>query len=384
MTQTTLRLIAAVLGQASREFADTIRDFKAQLPHRLVLPELKNPIDVPRVMELTGLSRRSVVANWTRDIHSSFAVKPGRGRKHALSDADAALVMSETRKRRRGSRTVAKLLTASTGTEVSHMTILRLWHSEGLKPFRVRREAFSTADVELARVAFAQHVWNWACRCWRCLVPGDEFYLHTVHRPNGQNDVVWARNRSDVEDLLRSPQLAYHACVGLFVCFTSRRMAWHVKDDGESWTGELFRKSIITDVIKPLLEEKENVEAHVTSSCVLHDNASGWRATETQKLLEDQRFDFFPSHGYGRYPPYSPFLNPAEMLGAFLQGQVDSLLAAGPCADKLKKAAIKAALLTALRANERNSELFVRLLRTFPLSLRMVRASNGKPIRYHG
>ena len=34
--------------------------------------------------------------------------------------------------------------------------------------------------------------------------------------------------------------------------------------------------------------------------------------------------------------------------------------------------------------NERNSELFVRLLRTFPLSLRMVRVSNGKPIQYPG
>ncbi len=127
MTQTTDRLIAAVLGQASREFADTIRQFKAQLPSHLrdagALPELKNPIDVPRVMELTGLSRRSVITNWTRDIHSSFAVLPGRGRKRALSDADAALVMSETGNRRRGSRTVAKLLTASTGSEVPHKPI---------------------------------------------------------------------------------------------------------------------------------------------------------------------------------------------------------------------------------------------------------------------
>lgn len=387
MNRSTDKLIAAVMGVAAREFGEVIRTFKASLPRHLrdvgALPELKNPLDIPRAAELSGMSIRSVKRYWNSDIHGDFSDAPRSGRKRMLSDDVEKLVMVETHKRLRGTRTVSKMMRAG-GTPVSHMTIWRLWRSRGLRPWKRRREPYSSAEVELARVAFLEYNWQWALRNWRMLVPSDEFYLHAVRRPNGQNDIVWSRTREEVEEMLRAPQIAYHAVVGVFLCFTSKRMAWHIKDDGESWSGDTFREIIIPKVVRPLLEQKADIEGHVTSSCLLHDNAPGWRANATQAMLRDERFDSFPSSGEGRYPPYSPFFNPCEMLGAYIQNQVEARLMAGPAEAKLKTPAVRAALLFVLRANEYNSDMFVRLLRTFPHSLRLAKASDGKPIRYSG
>ncbi len=45
---------------------------------------------------------------------------------------------------------------------------------------------------------------------------------------------------------------------------------------------------------------------------------------------------------------------------------------------------MRTALEQVLKDNEFNTGLFLRLLRSFPLRLQMIRESGGKPIKYHG
>lgn len=381
------RIVAAALGFAQREFADVLRAFKAALPWQLqrhgALPELKNPLSEARIAEITGMTARNVQRWWRSDLDSSFTDAPRSGRKHILSAADLAVVVAETGKRHRGTRTIKKIL-ATTGTNVDHVTIWRQLHADGLKPWHRRREPFSSVAIETVRVQFVDYNWSWVMRNWRLVAPSDEFYIHVISRLNSKTDIVWARDRADIEDLLRAPEVKFSSCIGFYLCFTQKRMVWSVKRSGESWTGDYFRNTVIKKTLVPFLRDPANCAGHVTATCVLHDNAPGWKAYATQALLDEEKIDHFPSRGDGRYAPYSPFFNPCEMLGSYIQTETEKLLVAGPASDRFKVAALEVALMTVLRANEYNQSLFTRLLTTLPRTMRMVRMSEGKPVHYHG
>ncbi len=316
-------------------------------------------------------------------MRSNFEDNARKGRPAVVTNASAAFVTTATKKRHRGTRTVAKMYRASTGQPLSHMTIWRQHVASGLTPWKSRRQPYTGVNIEAKRVAFVDYQWDWVNRNWRLLAPSDEFYVAAVQRPNSQNAVVWARTREEISELVDVSQQAHPATLGLFLLFTSRGLCFRIKEAGESWTGIHFRREIIDGLVKPFLTDPANIAGHVTSTCILHDNAPGWAAFETQQKLRRLRMNFFPSRGDGAFPPYSPMLNPAEWVGSYVQTQSEMVLQAGPACDRYSLTAIRAAMVSVLRRIERDDVMFTRLLRTVPVTFRMLRKSNGRPVRYH-
>ena len=44
-----------------------------------------------------------------------------------------------------------------------------------------------------------------------------------------------------------------------FVCSSAKKMVFFIKEEGQSWTGDYFRKTILNEHVIPFLKYKENV-----------------------------------------------------------------------------------------------------------------------------
>jgi len=74
--------------------------------------------------------------------------------------------------------------------------------------------------------------------------------------------------------------------------FTVYCLLWVIKEAGESWTGEYFHKTILTDNVLPFLRDEDNV-LDVPEVCFLHDKAPCFKALATQELLRQSSINFF-------------------------------------------------------------------------------------------
>ena len=83
-------------------------------------------------------------------------------------------------------------------------------------------------------------------------------------------------------------------CIGVFICFTAKRMMWVIKKEGQSWNGEYLREEILTAKVIPFLKDPNNT-LDATEVCFLHDKAPCFKANVTQDLLRRSGIDFFGS-----------------------------------------------------------------------------------------
>ncbi|CAF4738172.1 unnamed protein product [Rotaria sp. Silwood2] len=96
-------------------------------------------------------------------------------------------------------------------------------------------------------------------------------------------------------------------------------LLWVIKDKGESWTGQYFRDTILTENVIPFLENEENV-IDVDEVTFVHDKAPCMRANKTQHLLYDNAIQFW---GNDIWPGNSPDLNVAEHIGTIIKDEVE-------------------------------------------------------------
>ena len=100
------------------------------------------------------------------------------------------------------------------------------------------------------------------------------------------------------------------SCIGVFICFSIKKMMWVIKEDGETWNGEYFREVILEQNVFPFLKNVENVE-DVDQATLLHDKAPCFNAIRTQGMLRNSGFDFFDDIVW---PGSSPYLSLAKIL----------------------------------------------------------------------
>jgi hypothetical protein len=211
------------------------------------------------------------------------------------------------------------------------------------------------------------------------LAPSDEFFVWTVRRPNYQNDRVWSLSLEDIQDDERYQELcARPNCVGIFICFTAVKLMWIIKNDGASWNGAYYRRSILTENVIPFLSDPKSV-LDPSDVVYLHDNAPCHKANATQALLKDSGVDFFDRT---QWPENSPDLNVAEDVGSILMGKVESLMIEEYGASRNSKMILLQHLENVLHELENETELFENLLKSYPERLRVVREANGGHTKY--
>ena len=92
------------------------------------------------------------------------------------------------------------------------------------------------------------------------VAPSDEFFIYQDRRPNYKNDIIWALNIEDIPDEVKTRQISKHTkCIGVFLCFTAKRLMWVTKEAGQSWTGDYFRDNVLSKEVIPFLKDRRNV-----------------------------------------------------------------------------------------------------------------------------
>jgi hypothetical protein len=263
-----------------------------------------------------------VTDNWKKHFEDCFT-SFGEGRPLKLSQESRDVVETSGGKRRRSNCDVAKVILESRGKRVDPRTIGRYRERMGFVAYHVRPKPMKTLLNIENRLWFCEFVSDWSEEDFLHLAPSDEFYIWSMRRPNIQNDRVWSRSLNEITADERYQEMSKHPnCVGIFVCFTALRMMWIVKEQGDSWTGEYFRESVLKNAVVPFLNNRRNVLS-VKDVCFLHDKAPCFTANATQDLLTKSGLDLFTAT---ECPGASPDLNAAEHFGAVLKDKVESLM----------------------------------------------------------
>jgi hypothetical protein len=142
---------------------------------------------------------------------------------------------------------IAKKIQTGRGDEAdgpSQMAVYRYRKSLNLKPFHVISKPYKSPLHRENRLWFTEYLRAWGEDDFLHCCCSDEFFIWVHQKPNSQNDRVWALKIDEIAENERYRSLVSHsACIGLFVCFSVRRMMWVIKDQGQSWNGEYFRQT---------------------------------------------------------------------------------------------------------------------------------------------
>jgi len=373
------RIACAAFARARAVVGDAIRALKAN--HRGL--DFKNPINEDWIKNELNVNHRFVVTWGQVDVMGgdfSDHLKGVCGVKRKLSDEHVAFVESHTRKRKHSARKISKLLEIRHHVQASRMTITRTMKNLDLKPFKLIRRSLITPLNEGHRLDLVEFCEDWDEKDYLNLAPSDEFFVYAIRRHNAQNDRVWARTREEVADILVAPNTKHCVCIGIFLVFTTKGLAWNIKAEGQSWDGEYFRETILPNCVMPFLRNRNNRQGRLRDVWFLHDLAGCFNSHATQDMMEDLKLNCFKGSGFGRWPGNSPDLNPAENIGAIMKDRVEDVLIVASEAEQSSRDFLIATIEDVLEDMKRDRRMFRNLVMSFPTRLDLVKESNGKAI----
>lgn len=188
--------------------------------------------------------------------------------------------------------------------------------------------------------------------------------MSSVRKPNHQNDRIWATRIEDIEDNEGYREMVpSQAFFGIFIIFTTKKLHWVIKDEGESWTGQYFRDTILIWHVFLFLKDAENV-IDVNEVTFVHDKAPCMKANMTQHLIQNNHINFW---GNNIWPWNSPDLNAAEHM------ESTERMLSEKGNDRYHGEKLNKHLCDVLENTETNTELFESLLYSYPSRLEAVR-----------
>lgn len=324
-------------------------------------------------------SETFVKNNWHRSSYDCESDFSECGRPFSLSQESKDIIAQSTGRAKKSLRGLAFEIESKRGKTRAIETIRRELRSTGCRPFHVIGKPKITEQQREDRLWFCNSFLSeWDVDDFLHLAPSDEFFIYCVRKPNNKNDIVWARSPDEIDDDIRYRKLVkFPKCIGIFLCFTSKKLMWVLKDDGQSWNGAYFRDILNSDVI-PFLRSRQNVLS-VKDVTFLHDKAPCFKALETQNLLKRSKIDFFAND---EWPGSSPDLNAAEHLGALLKQRVEDAMLNRPYRDQNDIEILKIELNTVLKEMENDTDLFETLLMSYPKRIQAVIDVNGGNTNY--
>ena len=195
-------------------------------------------------------SETFVKCNWNRDPYNCEMDKRNIGAAgDVLNEHEKRLIRTSAGSQGNSVRRLAKRISTRRGPDARHpckSTIHNYMKSIKLKPFHVIPKPLKTQRHRDDRLWFCEYLADWGEEDFLHVVCSDEFYVYLHRKPNCRNDIVWATNIDEIPDHERYRLTVKHPqCLGIFVCFSARRMIWVTKELGVSWTGEYFRATIL-------------------------------------------------------------------------------------------------------------------------------------------
>ena len=320
-----------------------------------------------------------VTRNWRNNPYDALT-EEDEEEQRALSQESKEIIREFLlRPKKQSVRTMVAHVQKKRHKKRSYGTIYNFLKEEKAKAFHMISKPWITELNVANRLDFCEFLRDWDENDFLFLAPSDEFFVYADRKPNSQNDRIWAYSLEDISDEHRiRKKTKFPKCVGIFLCFTARKMMWVLKEQGESWDGPYFRQKILLDTVIPFLQDPENVLS-VAETTFLHDIVPCMRAVATQQLLRSNQIDFFDN---SQWPGASPDLNVAENMGAILKDRTEEALSQRPSADRLKESVLFEVLNDVLSDLEYDTELFEALLKSYPAHIKAVKEAFGGHTEY--
>ena len=315
-----------------------------------------------------------VQKHWRKNPMDCFEDHSNAGRPESLSQESKEIVHSGIGLQRKSCRLLAREMLLNRGKTHSHMSVHRFLRREGFKPFHVIAKPLKTDLNRQNRLFLAEYVKDYTEEDFLQFAFSDEFFIYAIRKPNHQNDRIWALEPGDIREeehyrnVVHSP-----TCVGIFLMFTAKRMLWVIKEQGQSWDGDYFRRVVLQRHVIPFLNDPDNVLV-VGETTFVHDRAPCMKANQTQQYLKNKGIPFW---GNDLWPGNSPDFNPTENLGEIVKNRVEEKMHKEIAPGRYSKETLLQNLDAVLEALEYDEDLFQSLLCSMPERLRQAREAQG-------
>ena len=325
------------------------------------------------VAHFLNRSEKFVKDNWNRQPFDCEMAdcKPKKTRE-SLSQESKDIITESLGREKKSLNQFVEEIERIRGKTKHRSSVYRFLQAQGAKPFH-QTNAPKLSEKNISdRLWFCDYLSDWNSEDFLFLAPSDEFFIYESRKTNFQNDRVWALNINDIPKELKIREIGRSTrCIGVFLCFTVKRMMWVVKEHGQSWDGVYFRQNILIDRVIPFLQNTNNV-IDVQETTFLHDRAPCMSALATQALLRANQVDFFNN---SEWPGSSPDLNACENLGSILKNRVEHRITNN-------HEDLDTALTRSLGDLEFDTDLFTSLLESYPSRLNAVMKTRGGHTKY--
>ncbi len=233
--------------------------------------------------------------------------QPRRKGKRKLTESEKKEVLKYTRKRHKSTRVVAQELKEEKGIDVSYKTVGRTFVESGFKPLHRQRVQKLTEKHKKRRLAFGK---KYNDAQWHKFIFSDETPFEHQANLNTKNDIVWAKNTSEVPPLEKGKWEFRYPCWGA--------IGYNSKTNLCPFSGTLSADGYIDILRKELIPF---MEQHYQDNDVTfqQDGAPCHTAKKTCHFLESNDIKYIHPEDW---PPNSPDLNPIENLWANIQNIV--------------------------------------------------------------
>ena len=240
-----------------------------------------NTITRKWVAKYLNRSEEFVKNNWLKNPFDCKMDNAPKVRYESLSQESKDVIVETLSRSKKSVREIVDLIEEIRGKKKSYHAVYRYLGKLGAKPFHQISKPYKSEKKREDRMAFAELLRDWDENDFLFLAPSDEFFIYTQRRANFQNDRVWALNLEDIPEELRFREVSKFPCViGVFLMFTANRLMWVIKEQGQSWNGNYFRQTVLTENVIPFLKHRPNVLS-VTGTTFLHDRAPCMKALAT-------------------------------------------------------------------------------------------------------
>jgi len=231
-------------------------------------------------------------------------------------------------KKRQSTRKLAKRLTKA-GYAISQTSVCKhLKTVVGAKAYKPRKEPKLTEKQRKARLKFARDRKGWTIEDWKCVLWSDESPFHIFHLPNSKNDIIWARNKDDIEP---TPVIKHPPGLMVWGMMSHQALSeLHIIPPGQMVNARYYVDEILAKTCLDAINRESATGDILTRRMVetpskaifMQDGAPSHTSNLAQSWCSENIAHFWKKEAW---PGNSPDLNPIKNLWAILQVNVDEL-----------------------------------------------------------
>ena len=285
----------------------------------------KSSREVGRALQV----HQSLVVRWFKKYREGQPLidRQRSGRPTVQTKISKMVLTKSLTKKRQSTRKLSERLSRH-GHKMSHMTVHNYLSKHlGAKAFKRSKIPKLTDEHIRKRLSFCRERLHWTQEDWKKIVWSDESIFQLYPEGNSKNDIIWAKQRDEVEPV---EKMKFPPKVMVWGAMTSSCTSkLHIVPQKVSMDAVYYQENILQEILVPMLRRTRTTGPLDGRKCpdimsemtFMQDGARCHTAATTLQWLQDHEIKFW---GKEEWPPNSPDLNPIENLWSILKEDMAS------------------------------------------------------------